>query len=157
MSTREQVVETVRQRRFDELEAIVSKDRRTVRILVGMTYDADRELRGAAARGLALAARHHPVLVGEVVRRLVWAMNDESGTNALYAPETLRAIAEERPEMLVDVLPDLMRLSADPGLHEALVEVARLVGTRCPQQAGQRMQEGLRHCGQGGERGDRRA
>ncbi len=149
---REQVVETVRQRRFDELETMVSRDRKTVRVLVGMTYDADPELRRTAARGLALAARHHPALVGEVIRRLVWAMNDESGTNAQFAPETLLAIAEERPEMLVEVLPDLMRLSADPGLRVTLVEVARLVGARCPQQAGQRMREGLRQCGQGGDR-----
>ena len=43
----------------------------------------------------AVAARHHPDLVQQVVRRLVWAMNDESGTNALTAPEVVKAVADE--------------------------------------------------------------
>lgn len=152
MRVRERVVETVRQRRFDELALIVAENRGAVRALVGMTYDADPETRQLAARGLALAARHHPALVGEVVRRLVWAMNDESGTNAQFAPETLRAIAEERPEVLVEVLPDLMRLSVDPTLHEALVDLTKVVGARCPDQAARRIQEGLRGCRQRGAR-----
>ncbi len=156
MSVREEVVEAVRQRRFDDLEAMVAANSRAIRYLVSLTYQDDVELRRAAARGLALASRHHPRLLGEVVRRLAWAMNDESGTHAVFAPGVLCVIAEECPEILLPVVPDLMRLSGDPGLHDALVEVTRLVAAACPGEAAQRMQEALRSCGQEGERGRQR-
>ncbi len=94
--------------------------RAAIRYLVGMSYNADPEIRKTATRGIALAARHHPKRVQEVVRRLIWAMNDESATNALTAPEVLEAIAEETPELLLPMVPDLTRLAADPGLHEGL-------------------------------------
>lgn len=152
---REQVVEAVRQRRFDDLARMVAADRRTIRYLVGLTYQADPGLRGAAARGLALAARDHPRMIAEVVRRLVWAMNEESGTNAPFAPEVLRAVAEERPEVLVPFLPDLMRLTGDPGLRDALVGVAQRVAEGRRSEAARRVQDGLRSCGREDQRGSR--
>ncbi|MEW6338986.1 MAG: hypothetical protein ACOY3Y_14005 [Acidobacteriota bacterium] len=150
MSLREMVAEAVRQRRFDDLESLVEKDSRSVRYLVGLTYQADDEVSDAAARGLALASRHHPGLVREVVRRLVWAMNDESGTYAASAPDVLRRIAEISPEALLPSLPDLMRLTADPGLHDRLVEVSRMVAARFPREAARSVQESLAECGRGG-------
>ncbi len=132
MSARERVAEAVRVRRLDDLEAVVAADKRAVRYLVALTYRPEPAVRATAARGLALASRHHPKLVQEVARRLVWAMNDESGTHALTAPEVLRAIAEESPELLLPLVPSLLSLTADPGLREALVEVVRIVARRDP-------------------------
>jgi predicted short-subunit dehydrogenase-like oxidoreductase (DUF2520 family) len=78
-----------------------------------------------------------------VIRRLVWAMNDESGTNALTAPEVLQAVAAERPELLLPVVPDLVRLAADEGLREGLASALRTVASRCPGQVGQELSESL--------------
>lgn len=127
MGVRERVMEAVRLRRFDDLAAVVAADKRAVRYLVALTYRPEPAVRTTAARGLALASRHHPKLVQEVARRLVWAMNDESGTHALTAPEVLRAIAEESPQLLLPLVPSLLGLTTDPGLREALVEVVRIV------------------------------
>lgn len=150
MSLREMVAEAVRQRRFDDLESLVEEDSRSVRYLVGLTYQVDPEIRDAAARGLALASRYHPELVREIVRRLVWAMNDESGTYAASAPDVLRQIAEVSPEALLPSLPDLLRLSADPGLHDRLVELSRLVAAKFPREAARSVQASLNECGKGG-------
>lgn len=125
------------------LEALVSEESGAVRFLVGMTYREDRPRRRAGARGLALAARYHPKLIGEVIRRLVWAMNDESGTNGLTAPEVLLAIAEEKPELLLPVVPDLTRLSTDAGLQEGLHQTLERLSTACPGEVGDRIARSL--------------
>jgi hypothetical protein len=130
VSARAAVMDAVRQGRLDELAALAAADPRALRHLLALSYRPEPELRAAAGRAIAAASRHHPELVQEMARRLVWAMNDESGTHALTAPEVLRAIAEENPELLLPLLPELLRLTADPGLHDALVGVARLVAAR---------------------------
>jgi hypothetical protein len=133
-----------------EVERLVAGDRRAVRTLLGLSYHADPTLRDNAATGLALAARHHPGLVAEVVRRLVWAMNDESGTNAFQAPAVIRRIAEVEPRLLVPVVPDLLRLTADPGLRDELVAVVRRVAELLPGEVASAVRNGLGYCVKGG-------
>jgi hypothetical protein len=129
--------------RSGDVEELVAKEPRAVRYLLGLTYHQNEELRKAAARGVAIAARYHPKLVENVVRRLIWAMNDESGTNAVTAPEVLEAIAREQPELLLPVVPDLTRLAADLGLHDGLAKTLHIVADRCPGKVGERLGESL--------------
>jgi len=133
-----------------EIERLVVADKRSVRALLGLTYHADPALRDTAATGLALAARHHPDLVAEVVRRLVWAMNDESGTNAVQGPAVMRRIAEVAPALLLPVVPDLLRLTSDPGLRDELVAVVRRVAELRPGEAAMAVRTGIGHCVKGG-------
>jgi len=146
VSARERVAEAVRVRRFDDLEAVVAADKRAVRYLVALTYRPEPAVRATAARGLALASRHHPKLVQEVARRLVWAMNDESGTHAVTAPEVLRAISQESPQLLLPLVPSLLALTADPQLRDALVEVVRVVAQPDPKGAVAGMARALTAC-----------
>jgi hypothetical protein len=133
-----------------EVERLVAADRRMVRALLSLTYQADAAMRDTAADGLAIAARHHPDLVTEALRRLVWAMNDESGTNAVNAPAVIRRIAESEPHLLVGMVPDLLRLTADPGLRDELVAAVRKVAELLPAQAAQALRGGLAKCPTGG-------
>ena len=126
------------------MEELVAEEPRAVRHLLGLTYHPESTKRNVAAQGLALASRYHPRLVQEVVRRLIWAMNDESGTNALTAPEVIQAIADEKPELLLPVVPDLTRLAGDPGLHEGLSAALRTVSKKCPGQVGESLSRSLR-------------
>lgn len=148
MNVRERVAEAVRESRFDDLAALVASEKSALRYLVALTYRPESDVRAAAARGVALASRHHPQLVQEVARRLVWSMNDESGTYAVTAPEVLRAIAEESPELLLPLVPSLLGLTADPGLREALVEVVRIVARHDPKAAANGMARALASCGE---------
>jgi hypothetical protein len=153
-----QVSEALREGRFQELESLVAAEPRAVRFLLAATFRPEPEIRAAAGRGLAVAARHHPALVKEVVRRLIWGMNEESGTNASGAPDTLYSIADEAPDLLVPVMGDLMRLTADPNLHDRLIEVAQKVASRRPTAAADRLEASLlnRLKGKDNERGDSR-
>jgi hypothetical protein len=143
LALRDRVEDAVAGNRLDEIDELVAREPRAVRYLVGLTYRPDAEMRRVASRGIALAARHHPALVESVIRRLVWAMNDESGTNAVTAPEVLRAIADERPELLLPVVPDLTRLAADQSLKEVLAETLGKVAERCPGKVGQAIESSL--------------
>jgi len=135
-----------------EVDRIVAADRRAVRTLLGLCYQADDAVRDVAATGVALAARHHPKLVSEIVRRLVWAMNDESGTNAVTVPAVIRKIAEVAPELLVPVVPELLRLTIDPLLRDELVASVRRVAEEMPGEAARAVRSGLGRCGEGGGR-----
>lgn len=139
MSLRRVVREAVEQGRLDEAAELVRSDPRALRHVVGMTYRTEEGIRVGAAKVVAAAADAHPKLVQETVRRFVWAMNDESGTNALSAPGALLAIAREKADLLLPMVPDLVRLSADPGLREGLSKVLEVVRESCPGEVGARL------------------
>lgn len=132
-------LELARQGDYSKLDYLISRNSSTVRHLLGMTYLPDSEDREIAIWGLAFAAQYYPKLIKDVVRRLVWAMNDESGTNALTAPDVLLGIARVRPDLLLPVIPDLTRLAGDPGLREGLVSILQLISRKFPGQVGIRM------------------
>jgi len=132
VNLRAKVQATIRGQDTTAIDAFVAGDARVLRHLISMTYDEDADLRTSAARAIALAARHHPQQVSEWVRRLVWAMNDESGTNGQTAPEVIQAIAMEQPCLLLPMLPDLVRLAADKELRPLLISAVRLVTRQCP-------------------------
>lgn len=141
---KKQVIALVEGQRFDELEALIAEQPRTLRTLLGLTYRTDDVLRAGGARGLALAARHHPEQIQKTVRKLLWAMNDESGTNALTAPEALVAIATERADLLLPMVRDIFRLaSSDKGLHDGLAEALRLIKQQHPGEVGRRIGDEL--------------
>jgi hypothetical protein len=127
----------------DELERLMSEEPGAVRHALGLTYHEEHGIRKRAARAVALASRRHPAMVQNIIRRLVWAMNEESGTHAATAPEVLQAIADENPGMLLPMLPDLVRLSADPELREGLAAALQTVSRRCPGEIGRRLAESL--------------
>lgn len=132
LSFRKDIHAAVEQARFDDLERLIVDDRGAVRHLLGLTYAADPEVSRTAARGLAIAARHHPGLVQNTLRRLIWAMNDESATNAVTAPRVFEAIAAEQPELLLPMIPDLLRLRDDESLREGILNALSAVADACP-------------------------
>ena len=143
MSLRDEVHGLVDRGDAAALDDLVISQPRAVRYLLGLSYHADPARRELATRSLARASRHHERLVQRIVRQLVWAMNDESGTNAVTAPGVMLAIAEERPELLLPMVPDLVRLAMDEGLREDLSAALRIVAERCPGEVGPRLGQEL--------------
>jgi len=139
VSKRDDIKEAVSKGRFDDVEAIVSEEPRSVRHIVGLMYGLDLNVRKNCAEALVIAARHHPKLVKRVVKNLVWAMDEQSGTYAPTAPEILKAIADENPELLVPVMGDLVRLAGDSSLNQGLSSILRVVSNRCPGELGRRL------------------
>ena len=143
MRLRDEVLHLVEHNLHAELNALVARRPRALRFLLGLSYSADAEVRRCANAALARGGRSHPNLVQNIVRRLVWAMNDESGTNALTAPAVVAAIAEEDPTLLLPMLPDLIRLCGDETLRPDLARALRLVSSGCPGRVGHALQDQL--------------
>jgi hypothetical protein len=151
MSLRDDMRAAVTGGDIDAIEALAAEHPRAIRYLVGLMYRPDDGIRRVGARGIALAARHHPRVVKKIIERLLWAMNEESNTYAPAAPEVLLAIAEETPELLVPVAADLVRLSRDANLSQGLGDTLRRIGERCPGEVGQALTKSLnRRLKQGG-------
>ncbi len=148
---RAQIRNAVQGDKLEAAEPLIAREARTIRHLVGLTYQPDPKVRQTAARGVAVAGKYHPKAVEEVIRRFVWAMTEESGTNAATAPEVLQAIATERPELLLHVVPDLVRLASDAQLREGLAETLRTIVERCPGKVGASLSKALTDkAGEGG-------
>jgi hypothetical protein len=140
---RDQAREAVVSGDFERLEEILVGEPRVVRHLIGLMYVLDENVRGNCTQALVLAARHYPKLVERVIKSLVWSMDQRSGTFAPSAPEVLKAIAEEKPELLVPVMPDLVRLAGDTSLGEGLSDTLRVVAEKFPGELGRRLAKSL--------------
>lgn len=143
MSSRDLIREAIAAGRFDEVDAVVSEEPRSVRHVVGLMYGLDEGIRKNCARALAIAAKHHSKLVRRVIENLIWAMDPRSNTYAPAVPEILKTIAAERPELLTPVVGELVRLASDASLSEGLRDTLRLVAKSCPGEIGQRLGKSL--------------
>jgi len=81
MRLKQEFRELLRQGREEEAVRLVTADARAVRLVVGRLWDPDAEIRRRAARTVGRAAASHPEVGLDVVRRLMWSLNDESATN----------------------------------------------------------------------------
>jgi hypothetical protein len=151
---RDRLRQAVQAGRFDEVEAIVSKEPKMVRQIVGLMYCLDEAVRKNCAEALTLASKHHPKLVKRVIVNLVWAMDQRSGTYAPTAPEMLRAIADKQPELLTPVMGELVRLAGDASLSDGLCDTLRVVSQSCPGELGQRLGKTLAKCVKHGDNFD---
>ena len=115
MRLSEEVRELLRQGRETELAERATADARLVRPLLARLYDPEGQVRGGAARVLGQAAATHRELGRDVTRRLLWALNDESATNGVYA------------------VPALARMAWDGGLRLALLDALTRVAESSPE------------------------
>ena len=127
----------------EQLRRLVEEDPKTIRHLVGLSYHTNAVVRDEAAKAIGHASKFHPEMVRRVVNRLVRAMSDEGATNAVSAPPVLLAIADQAPEILLPLVPELTRLAGDGGLHRGLARTLRMVADRCPGQVGCKLSQSL--------------
>lgn len=142
-SLRNQVRQMVLAGDLEALERMLADEPRAVRHLVTLTHQLDDGVRETACRAVGLAANHHPELIESVIRRLIWSMNEESGANGLTAPQVLEAIARQQPEMVLPVVPDMVRLSAADQLHDGLADAVCVVVHSLPGRVGKIMSDRL--------------
>jgi len=127
MGLREMVMELVQSADRSGLERLCVAEPRTVRYLVGRLWEADEDLRSSAACGIGAAAAAHRELGREVLRRLMWALNDEAGTNGVYGLAAIGEIGARAPDLVEDFVAPVASLAWDDGLRlEILRALARI-------------------------------
>lgn len=119
--------------RQDELAGLAAGNRRVVRHLVGRLWDPDPVVRRAAARALGEAAALHPDLGRDVVRRLLWALNDESGADGRDGLLGLGWIGRAAPGLLAPHVGALVEMAWDDGLRVRLLEALCVAAEGAPE------------------------
>ena len=132
MGLKEAIMELLHAGDTATLSVMASDDRRAFRLLLGRLWDTDADVRERAARTVGRVAALRPELGIEVVRRLVWALNDESGTNGIHGIAALAAIGVERPQLLEAHLGAIIDLLADPGLRAEIVGALEVLAQARP-------------------------
>jgi hypothetical protein len=133
MRLKQEIMELLRHGRERELAEKVAADRRAVRPVLARLWDPDAQIRGGAARALGQAAAEHPDLGQEVVRRLLWALNDESATNGVYGVPALGEIGRRAPELLAPHISALASMAWDSGLRLELLAALTALAEAAPQ------------------------
>lgn len=123
MGVREAVVEQLRCGKYVELAGQADTSPRVLRALLGRLWDEEAGLRESAAITLGELAARSPDRAVELVRRFLWALNDESGTNGRAVVPALAAMARRAPAVVGPYAGALVAHLDDEGLREELVEV----------------------------------
>lgn len=132
MGLKEEVRELLRNGDVSNLERLATSDRRVMRHLLGRLWDPDEDVRRCAAEGVGAAAGAHPDLGIDVIRRLIWALNDESATNGVYAVAALGEIGARDPELMKEFVGPLASYVWDDGLREEILKALLRIATVAP-------------------------
>jgi hypothetical protein len=114
------------------LAELVRSSPRTVRHLVARLWDSDEVVGARAARALGDAALAHPALVREVIRRLMWALNDESGTRGGPGLIGLGEIGRRSPDLIAPYVAALVACKDDRGLLAELLGAFGAIAASAP-------------------------
>lgn len=91
---------------FDSMLSLETSKTATVRALISMSYDKERELSwramDAIGRMVALMGTDKGRLI---VQRVLWMMREESGSNSWTGPEILGEIVARSPKPFKDIAP----------------------------------------------------
>jgi hypothetical protein len=106
-------VNYIRNREFHQLAGLVRKNKRAVKYIYSLLYTDQIEKWYAVEAFGYLAkkfAREDIQFYRDIIRRLLWMMNDEGGNSNWSAPETIGEIIYNQPELFGDLAP--MMISA---------------------------------------------
>jgi hypothetical protein len=121
-------------RDYDALLAWAGSVRNPMRFLTGLTFDPDELIRwraiDAVGRVAGMLAKENPERVRDIIRRILWLMNDESGGLAWHGPEMIGEILVHVPLLIpeyTEILPSyLCEEPFERGTRFAMYRVAQV-------------------------------
>jgi HEAT repeat protein len=133
MGLKGRMMELLRAGDEQALGTMAVQEPRTTRFLLGRLWDLDEAIRQRAARALGRTAASHPLIGIEIIRRLMWALNDESVTNGLYGIPAVAEIGFNEPELVAPFIAPLASLSWDDGLRLEIISALRRIAEAAPE------------------------
>jgi hypothetical protein len=104
-----------------------------MRFLLGRLWDPDDETRRLAAVAIAASVAANPELGRDIVRRLMWALNDEAATNGVYGLAALGEIGARAPELIEDFVGPIASYAWDDGLRPEILAALIRIASVAPQ------------------------
>lgn len=115
-------MDLLRQGHEEAAAELAIADPRALSPLVARLWDPDAEIRRTAAGAIGRSAAADPVRGLEVIRRLMWALTDESATNGAYGIAALGEIGHRCPQMMAPFVAPLAAMIGDDGLRLDLLK-----------------------------------
>jgi len=99
----------------DLLEKELTDHPASIRKIQRLLYDLEEDVRWGAARAFGIAAVVFEIeKMKNLIRQLVWLINEESGNNCWFAPQALGEIGRVRPDLIKDFIPCLQEFHKYP-------------------------------------------
>jgi hypothetical protein len=133
MRLKEEVMELLRHGDSDGLERMVVETPAAVRFLQGRLWDEDPEIRCLAAVALGAAAEAHPDLGRELLRRAMWALNDESETNGGPMLPAIGEIGRRAPDLAAPFVGPMTAYLWDEGLRPGILAALCRIAETAPE------------------------
>ena len=93
---------------------LAAEKRRTLAVLVSLTFDSDPQIGWRAVEALGISSQRvavdDPEYVREHLRRLYWLISEESGGICWRAPEAMAEIVRHEPALFADYIPIIVFL-----------------------------------------------
>jgi hypothetical protein len=119
----------------EEIVDLAAHQRRTLNVLVSLTFDRDPLVAWRAVEAMGAAAEQiaedDPNGVRDHLRRLYWLMSEESGAICWRAPEAMGEIVRRQPDLFGDYIPiivSLLREMADEDLEHFRAGILWAIG-----------------------------
>ncbi|GAB4353701.1 MAG: hypothetical protein Kow0099_37920 [Candidatus Abyssubacteria bacterium] len=126
-------IEEVRERLREgaSLDSLGMSEREMPRTLQMLMHDEDELVKQRACRALGeVVARMEPSKIENIVRRLMWRLNPESGDNPVGVPEALGEIGNRAPQQIAAFVSVMMQYLDDEKLQPGLLQALRRFGQK---------------------------
>ncbi|AQS60204.1 DVU0298 family protein [Desulforamulus ferrireducens] len=133
MKLREEVESLLKEKNYEELAARVLRQPNLMKYLFRLLYHPYGESRWLAIQGLGqvsaeLVKRDKVEDVREILRRLLWSMNDESGSASWSAPEAIGEIIARNPEVFKEYVSIVVHASEEEIFHRGIAWALGRIG-----------------------------
>ncbi len=102
---REKIVALLRENDFAALVELAGQEKSVADILLQFLYDPRDILLWRALEGLGHVAGAHPEQVRKLIPRLLWLLNEDSGSSSWGAAAALGVVGRYRLELVRDIIP----------------------------------------------------
>lgn len=136
LSLKERVTVFARERKYDELAELIARERKMMRYLYRLLYSTEELMRWRAIEGMGVVARRlaqeDPDAVRNIIRSLLWSINDESGGIGWSAPESIGEIIYHLPEMFGEFASIILSYSDEQMLKRGVLWAAGRIAQASP-------------------------
>jgi len=123
VKTKEDLKQALKDSNMELIKQELQRHRGLIRKIQRHLYDLDENIRWGAARSFGVATEvFEEEKVRDLLRQLVWMINEESGNNCWFAPQAIGEIGLRRPqftEPFIDCLKEFYKYP-DPKIKEGI-------------------------------------
>ncbi len=118
---REQIVTLLQAGNFPGLEELAGRNSGVAPILMQLFYDPGDLLHWRALEGLGHVAGSHPAQVQKLINRLIYLLNEDSGSNGWGAASALGEIGRHQISLVREIIPMFIGFLEEPFSREPML------------------------------------